>query len=167
MYHFLSGYTARVAGTEKGVGNEPQATFSTCFGAPFMPRHPTVYAKMLGEKMARNNAKCWLVNTGWSGGAYGVGERMKIAYTRAMIRAALDGRLAQSASTADPNFGLLVPQNCPDVPPEVLNPKATWHDKGAYDQTAQEVAKRFEGNFKQFESHVGDKVNKIAIRAAA
>ncbi len=167
MYHFLSGYTARVAGTEKGVGNEPQATFSTCFGAPFMPRHPTVYAKMLGEKMAKHNAKCWLVNTGWSGGAYGTGERMKIAHTRAMIRAALDGRLAQVATTADPNFGLLVPQNCPDVPANVLNPKATWHDKGAYDQTAQDVAKRFEGNFKQFESHVGDAVNKIAIRAAA
>jgi phosphoenolpyruvate carboxykinase (ATP) len=167
MYHFLSGYTARVAGTEKGVGNEPQATFSTCFGAPFMPRHPTVYAKMLGEKMARTGAKCWLVNTGWSGGGYGVGERMAIRHTRAMIRAALDGRLAQAASAADPNFGMQVPQTCPDVPDDVLNPKSTWSDKTAYDATAREVAKRFEGNFVQFEKHVDDKVKRAAIRAAA
>ncbi|MBT5413118.1 MAG: phosphoenolpyruvate carboxykinase [Rhodospirillaceae bacterium] len=166
MYHFLSGYTARVAGTEKGV-NEPQATFSTCFGAPFMPRHPAVYAKLLGEKIARGGAKCWLVNTGWTGGAYGVGERMKIAHTRAMIRAALDGSLAQVATVADPTFGLHVPESCPDVPAEVLNPKNTWADKGAYDDMAREVAQRFEANFGEFESHVDDGVKAAAIRAAA
>jgi phosphoenolpyruvate carboxykinase (ATP) len=167
MYHFLSGYTARVAGTEKGVGSEPQATFSTCFGAPFMPRHPTVYAKLLGEKMAKHGAKCWLVNTGWTGGAYGTGKRMQIAYTRAMVRAALDGRLAQVAARPDPNFGMHVPEACPDVPAEVLNPKSTWTDKGAYDKAARDVAKRFETNFKQFENHVDDKVKAAAVRAAA
>ncbi|MFO0996863.1 MAG: phosphoenolpyruvate carboxykinase [Alphaproteobacteria bacterium] len=167
MYHFLSGYTARVAGTEKGLGNEPQATFSTCFGAPFMPRHPTVYAKLLGEKMARHGAKCWLVNTGWTGGAYGVGTRMQIAYTRAMVRAALDGSLAQVAKRPDPTFGVHVPEACPDVPADVLNPKNTWSDKHAYDKTAHEVAKRFEANFKQFESQVDDKVKAAAVRAAA
>jgi phosphoenolpyruvate carboxykinase (ATP) len=166
MYHFLSGYTARVAGTEKGVV-EPEATFSTCFGAPFMPRHPTVYAKLLGEKIAKHQTKCWLVNTGWTGGVYGVGHRMKIAHTRAMVRAALDGRLAQVATTPDPNFGVLVPQNCPDVPADVLNPKNTWKDKTAYDQTARQVAQMFEKNFKQFEAQVDDKVKKAAIRAAA
>jgi len=166
MYHFLSGYTARVAGTEKGV-TEPQATFSTCFGAPFMPRHPTVYAKMLGEKMARQNVKCWLVNTGWSGGGFGVGQRMSIKHTRAMLRAALDGRLAQASSVADPNFGVRVPAACPDVPGDVLNPKNTWKDKKAYDNAARDVAKRFEVNFRQFEKHVDGKVNQAAIRAAA
>jgi len=166
MYHFLSGYTARVAGTEKGV-TEPQATFSTCFGAPFMSRHPTVYAKMLGEKMARQNVKCWLVNTGWSGGGFGVGERMSIRHTRAMIRSALDGSLAQVASTIDPNFGLAVPQTCADVPGNVLNPKDSWQDKKAYDSAARDVAQRFESNFRQFEGHVGGEVNKAAIRAAA
>jgi phosphoenolpyruvate carboxykinase (ATP) len=166
MYHFLSGYTARVAGTEKGV-SEPQATFSTCFGAPFMPRHPTLYAKMLGEKMARQNVKCWLVNTGWTGGGYGVGERMSIRHTRAMVRAALDGRLAQVASAPDPHFGLLVPSACPDVPVEVLNPRANWKDKRAYDNAALDVARRFENNFKQFETAVDRKVKQAAIRAAA
>jgi phosphoenolpyruvate carboxykinase (ATP) len=166
MYHFLSGYTARVAGTEKGV-TEPQATFSTCFGAPFMPRHPTVYAKMLGEKMARQNVKCWLVNTGWSGGGFGVGQRMSIRHTRAMVRAALDGTLAAAASSTDPHFGMQVPSACPDVPGEVLNPKSTWKDKKAYDVAARDVAQRFEKNFEQFESHVDGKVKQAAIRAAA
>ena len=166
MYHFLSGYTARVAGTEKGVV-EPQATFSTCFGAPFMPRHPTVYAKMLGEKMAQQNVKCWLVNTGWSGGGFGVGERMAIRHTRSMVRAALDGRLAQVATNADPNFGMQVPSACPDVPDDVLDPKSAWRDKKAYDRAARSVAQRFESNFKQFEPTVDDKVKKAAIRAAA
>ena len=167
MYHFLSGYTARVAGTEKGLGDEPQATFSTCFGAPFMPRHPAVYAKLLGEKIARYGARCWLVNTGWSGGSYGVGQRMKIAHTRAMVRAALDGRLAEVATTADPNFGLQMPRDCPDVPTEVLDPKSTWDDQTAYDRTARDLTRRFEANFKQFESEVDDKVRAVAIRAAA
>ena len=166
MYHFLSGYTARIAGTEKGLGNEPQATFSTCFGAPFMPRHPTVYANMLGNLMAKNDVKCWLVNTGWSGGAYGVGERMRIGHTRAMVRAALDGQLAEVAATPDPNFGVLVPESCPDVPKQVLNPKSTWADKGAYDEAARDVVGRFEKNFKQFEGQVDDKVKAAGIHAA-
>ena len=166
MYHFLSGYTSRVAGTEKGV-TEPQATFSTCFGAPFMPLHPTVYAKMLGEKMARQKVKCWLVNTGWSGGGFGVGQRMSIRYTRAMVRAALDGTLAAVASSADPHFGLQVPSACPDVPGDVLNPRNTWKDKTAYESAARDVAKRFEKNFKQFEGHVDGKVKQAAIHAAA
>jgi phosphoenolpyruvate carboxykinase (ATP) len=167
MYHFLSGYTARVAGTERGMTSGAEATFSTCFGAPFLPRHPTVYAKLLGERIARHGANCWLVNTGWSGGAYGVGSRMKIAHTRAMVRAALDGKLASTGVSADPNFGLLIPEGCPDVPNEVLKPRNTWADKGAYDATAQDLAKRFEQNFKQFESHVGDEVSRAGIHAAA
>ncbi|MBM3600843.1 MAG: phosphoenolpyruvate carboxykinase [Alphaproteobacteria bacterium] len=167
MYHFLSGYTARVAGTEKGLGKEPQATFSTCFGAPFMPRHPTVYAKLLGERMARHGAKCWLVNTGWSGGAYGVGQRMRIKHTRAMVRAALEGQLAQVSTATDPMFGLHVPTACPDVPPDVLQPRGAWADKAAYDTTAREVTRRFESNFKQFESYVSDKVKAAGIHAAA
>ena len=167
MYHFLSGYTAKVAGTERGLGNEPEATFSTCFGAVFLPRHPTVYARLLGEKMGKHGAKCWLVNTGWSGGAYGVGARMKIGHTRAMLRAALDGKLASVATAPDPNFGMLVPEACPDVPSEVLDPKSTWSDKTGYDDTARNLAQRFEQNFEQFESAVDDKVNKAAIRAAA
>ena len=166
MYHFLSGYTAKVAGTERGL-KEPAATFSTCFGAPFMPRHPTVYAKLLGDKMAQHGAKCWLVNTGWSGGGYGVGERMKIAYTRAMVNAALNGSLGQVDVAPDPNFGVLVPQACPDVPVEVLNPRNTWSDGGAYDTQARDLTQRFEGNFKQFEDHVDDSVKAAAIRAAA
>jgi len=146
---------------------EPQATFSTCFGAPFMSRHPTVYAKMLGEKMARQNVKCWLVNTGWSGGGFGVGQRMSIRHTRAMIRSALDGSLTQVAAATDPNFGLAVPQACPDVPGNVLNPRDSWRDKKAYDSAASDLVQRFENNFRQFESHVGGEVNKAAIRAAA
>ena len=167
MYHFLSGYTARVAGTEKGMGSAPQATFSTCFGAPFMPRHPTVYAKLLGERIARHGAKCWLVNTGWSGGAYGVGQRMRIAHTRAMVRAALDGRLAEVATVRDPMFGLNVPSVCPDVPADVLQPRGAWADKAAYDTTAREVTRRFESNFKQFEGLVSDQVKAAGIHAAA
>ncbi len=167
MYHFLSGYTARVAGTERGLGSEPQATFSTCFGAPFMPRHPSVYAKMLGEKMAKTGANCWLVNTGWSGGAYGVGERMKIQHTRAMLKAALEGKLSAVASNKHPQFGLLVPSNCPEVPDEVLDPRATWADKSAYDQTSRELSRRFEDNFKQFEAHVSEDVKAAGIYAAA
>jgi len=166
MYHFLSGYTAKVAGTEKGV-KEPQAAFSTCFGAPFMPRHPTVYAKLLGDKMEKTGATCWLVNTGWSGGGYGVGQRMQIKYTRAMLNAALNGDLDSVEFKPDPNFGLLVPTSCPGVPDDVLQPKSTWQDQAAYDTAAQDVAKRFETNFKQFEEHVDDQVQACAIRAAA
>jgi phosphoenolpyruvate carboxykinase (ATP) len=130
MYHFLSGYTARVAGTEKGV-TEPQSTFSTCFGAPFMPRHPSEYAKLLGEKIEKHKAKCWLVNTGWSGGAYGVGQRMSIKYTRALLNAAIEGQLDKVAYETDPVFGLSVPVSCPGVPADILMPKNTWQDKKA------------------------------------
>jgi phosphoenolpyruvate carboxykinase (ATP) len=167
MYHFLSGYTSRVAGTEKGLGNAPQATFSTCFGAPFMPRHPSVYAKMLGERIAKHKSQCWLVNTGWSGGAYGVGQRMAIAHTRALVRAALAGELGKAPVRRESHFGLYVPESCPEVPSDVLDPRSTWSDKASYDETARDVAKRFEGNFTQFESHVDAAVKKIAIRAAA
>jgi phosphoenolpyruvate carboxykinase (ATP) len=167
MYHFLSGYTARVAGTEKGLSNAPEATFSTCFGAPFMPRHPAVYAKMLGARIREHGAQCWLVNTGWSGGTYGVGRRMPIAHTRALLRAALDGRLAAAAVRKDTNFGLFVPETCPEVPREVLDPRGTWSDKKAYDATARELTRRFAANFGQFESFVGREVKEVAIRAAA
>ena len=167
MYHFLSGYTAKVAGTERGMTSGAEATFSTCFGAPFLPRHPTVYARLLGEKIARHGADCWLVNTGWSGGGYGVGERMKIAHTRAMVRAALDGKLAGIATASDPNFGLNVPETCPEVPSDVLSPRNTWTDKKAYDQTARDLANQFEVNFRQFEAAVDDKVNAAGIHAAA
>jgi phosphoenolpyruvate carboxykinase (ATP) len=150
MYHFLSGYTAKVAGTEKGV-TEPKATFSTCFGAPFMVLHPTVYAKFLGEKIARHDARVWLVNTGWTGGPYGVGSRMKIGHTRAMIRAALSGALDRVEYTTDQIFNLDVPQSCPGVPAEVLNPRATWKDSTAYDAQARKLASMFIENFKTFE----------------
>ena len=166
MYHFLSGYTARVAGTEKGV-TEPQATFSTCFGAPFMPRHPTVYAKMLGEKMARQHAKCWLVNTGWSGAAMA-----SASACRSAILARWSGRPSTAAwrrRRVRPirTSALQVPSACPDVPGEVLNPKNTWKDEKAYESAARDVARRFEANFQQFESHVDGKVKQAAIRAAA
>ena len=167
MYHFLSGYTAKVAGTERGMTSGAEATFSTCFGAPFLPRHPTVYAKLLGERIAKHKSNCWLVNTGWSGGGYGVGERMKISHTKAMVRAALDGKLESVGLQEDPNFGLLVPDGCPDVPGDVLSPRNTWSNKSEYDSTAQHLAKQFETNFKQFEEHVDDEVNKAGIHAAA
>ncbi len=167
MYHFLSGYTARVAGTEKGLSNAPEATFSTCFGAPFMPRHPAVYAKMLGARIKEQGAQCWLVNTGWSGGTYGVGKRMPIAYTRALLRAALDGRLAAAPVRQDANFGMMVPEACPEVPSEVLDPRGTWSDKKAYDETARELTRRFAANFAEFEPFVGREVKDAAIRPAA
>jgi phosphoenolpyruvate carboxykinase (ATP) len=167
MYHFLSGYTARVAGTEKGLSNAPEATFSTCFGAPFMPRHPAVYAEMLGERIKKHGAQCWLVNTGWSGGTYGVGRRMPIAYTRALLRAALDGRLTGAPLRREPNFGLLVPEACPEVPNEVLDPRGTWSDKKAYDETARHLTQRFAANFAEYEPLVSDEVKAAAIRAAA
>jgi phosphoenolpyruvate carboxykinase (ATP) len=151
MYHFLSGYTAKVAGTEKGV-TEPKATFSTCFGAPFMVLHPTVYAKFLGDRIARHNARVWLVNTGWTGGAYGVGSRMRIADTRAMISAALSGALDKVAYTVDPVFNLEVPQSVPGVASEVLNPRSTWKDGAAYDEQARKLAAMFVDNFKTFEA---------------
>jgi phosphoenolpyruvate carboxykinase (ATP) len=150
MYHFLSGYTAKVAGTEKGV-TEPKATFSTCFGAPFMVLHPTVYAKFLGERIARHNARVWLVNTGWSGGPHGVGKRMKIGHTRAMIRAALNGHLDDVPYRTDPVFNLEVPEQVPGVPVEALTPRDTWNDRDAYDEQARKLARMFTENFKAFE----------------
>ena len=165
MYHFLSGYTARVAGTERGV-TEPQATFSTCFGAPFMPRHPSVYAKMLGELLENHDCECWLVNTGWTGGAYGTGHRMPIKHTRALLAAALDGNLADVATVTDPLLGLHVPESCPGVPPEILNPRGTWSNKGAYDETAGKLVQMFVKNFGQFEEYVNPEVIDAAPKAA-
>jgi phosphoenolpyruvate carboxykinase (ATP) len=150
MYHFLSGYTAKVAGTEKGLGKAPQTTFSTCFGAPFMPLTPTVYAKLLGEKVARHKSTSWLVNTGWTGGPFGTGSRMKIAHTRAMVRAALNGDLADIGTRQDPIFGLHVPVSCPDVPSVQLDPRSTWADRAAYDAKAKELAGAFRANFEKF-----------------
>jgi len=166
-YHFLSGYTARVAGTERGLGNAPQATFSTCFGAPFMPRHPSVYAKLLGERIRQHKTACWLVNTGWSGGVYGVGQRMKIQHTRTLVRAALDGKLKNVETERDQFFGLNVPQTCPGVPQDVLNPRDTWSDKLAYDDTARELTKRFEKNFERFTAHVSREISAAGVHAAA
>src|SRR3954462_14573070 len=153
MYHFLSGYTAKVAGTEKGV-TEPKATFSTCFGAPFLPLAPSRYARMIGEQIARHNASDWLVNTGWSGGPYGVGKRMKIAYTRAMTRAVLSGALDAVGYDRDPILNLDVPTSCPAVPPDVLKPRTTWSSPGEYDLQASKLARMFTDNFKTFESGV-------------
>jgi phosphoenolpyruvate carboxykinase (ATP) len=164
MYHFLSGYTAKVAGTEKGV-KEPEATFSTCFGAPFMVLHPGVYADLLGKRMSEHNVKCWLVNTGWSGGPYGVGQRMKIGHTRAMIRAILNGSLAQVETRPDPIFGVGVPVSCPDVPSELLAPRNTWTDKEAYDEKARDLARRFNENFKKYADGVSEQVRAVAPKA--
>jgi len=160
MYHFLSGYTAKVAGTEKGI-KEPEAAFSTCFGAPFMVLHPGVYADLLGQKMGQHDAACWLVNTGWSGGPYGIGQRMKISHTRAMIRAILGGQLADVETKPDPIFGVGVPVSCPDVPADVLQPRNTWADKEAYDRQASDLARRFNENFKNYESGVSEGVRGV------
>ncbi len=159
MYHFLSGYTAKVAGTERGV-TEPAATFSACFGAPFLPLHPGVYARMLGERISRHKAKVWLVNTGWTGGPYGTGTRMKLAHTRAMLRAALSGSLDKVKFTKDPVFGFEVPTSVPDVPSAVLSPRGTWADPAAYDAQARKLATMFRENFQQFRSEVPDAVAK-------
>ena len=164
MYHFLSGYTAKVAGTEKGV-TEPKATFSTCFGAPFLPLNPNVYAKMLGEKIAKHNAKVWLVNTGWTGGPYGVGSRMKIAHTRAMITAALGGELDNVAYRKHPLLNLDMPTTCPGVPDAVLDPRSTWPDAGQYDAQAAKLAKMFTDNFKTFEADVTPEVKAAGPKA--
>ena len=149
MYHFLSGFTSKLAGTEAGI-TEPQATFSECFGKPFMPLPATRYAEMLGEKMRRHNSEVWLVNTGWSGGPYGVGKRMDIRLTRAMIKAALKGQLREVEFRTHPVFNVLVPTSCPNVPTEVLDPRNTWEDKAAYDRKAAELATMFKKNFEKF-----------------
>jgi phosphoenolpyruvate carboxykinase (ATP) len=153
MYHFLSGYTAKVAGTEKGV-KDPSATFSTCFGAPFLPLNPNVYARGLGERIARHNSRVWLVNTGWTGGPFGVGSRMKISHTRAMIDAALSGALDKVEYQRHPGFNLDMPTRCPNVPSEVLDPRRTWSDKPAYDAQAKKLATMFVENFGAFASDV-------------
>ena len=164
MYHFLSGYTARVAGTEIGV-NEPDATFSTCFGAPFMPRHPSVYGNLLKERIARGGVDCWLVNTGWTGGKYGVGQRMPIKATRALLNAALDGSLNDVAFRTDPNFGFQVPVAVPGVDSAILDPRQTWADPHAYDAAAAKLVDLFVANFAQFEDAVDEGVRRAAPRA--
>jgi len=160
MYHFLSGYTAKVAGTEAGI-TEPQATFSTCFGAPFMALHPSVYGNLLGRKIADHDVNCWLVNTGWSGGAYGVGSRMKISYSRALVNAAIDGTLGEVDYEKDAFFGLDIPKVCPGVPAEILNPRNTWADKARYDETAADLVERFRKNFEQYRSSVSEAVARV------
>jgi phosphoenolpyruvate carboxykinase (ATP) len=150
MYHFISGYTAKVAGTERGV-TEPIATFSACFGAPFMVRHPSVYAQLLADKIAGHGAACWLVNTGWTGGPYGTGSRMKIQHTRALLNGALNGALEGVEMRIDPLFSFRVPVKAPDVPSEILNPRDTWSDPAAYDAQAKKLAGLFQENFVQFQ----------------
>ena len=151
MYHFLSGYTAKLAGTEAGV-TEPKATFSTCFGEPFLPLDPMVYAGMLGERVRKHNVHCWLINTGWTGGGYGSGARMKLSHTRTMVQAALSGALDKVAYSADPVFGLEIPAEVPGVPATVLNPRNTWKDGAAYDTAARQLAQLFRTNFERFAS---------------
>jgi phosphoenolpyruvate carboxykinase (ATP) len=164
MYYFLSGYTAKLAGTERGV-TEPEPNFSTCFAAPFIPLPPMVYATMLSEKIQQHGADVWLVNTGWTGGPYGVGHRMSIAYTRAMVSAALNGSLAKVDTRPDPIFGVHVPTSCPGVPSEVLWPKNTWTDPNAYDQAARNLAERFRDNFSKFSDQVTEEVRNAGPRA--
>ena len=156
-YHFLSGFTAKLAGTESGV-TEPQPTFSACFGAPFMPLHPTKYAAMLAERLAKHGANCWLVNTGWSGGPVGTGSRMRIGITRALLTAALEGKLERAKFTADPVFNVLVPDACEGVPSEVLTPRNTWKDQTAYDAKARELAAMFARNFEQYKGDAAPEV---------
>ena len=163
MYHFLSGYTAKVAGTERGV-TEPSATFSTCFGAPFLPLQPSVYANLLGEKLEEHDAQCWLVNTGWTGGAFGTGSRMKLAYTRAMVTAALSGKLDNVETKPDPVFGLPVPVSIPGVPNEALDARGSWKDTAAYDAQAAKLAGMFRENFKKFEAGVSEGVRNAGPR---
>jgi phosphoenolpyruvate carboxykinase (ATP) len=150
MYHFLSGYTAKVAGTERGLGKEPTATFSACFGAPFLPRPAAAYASLFGEKLRRHKANCWLLNTGWAGGPYGVGERMRLAYTRAMLTAALDGELNHVPMEPHPIFKVMMPKTCPRVPPEFLDPRGMWSDANAYDRAALNLSREFNKNFEKF-----------------
>lgn len=161
MFHFISGYTAKVAGTEAGV-IEPKTTFSACFGAPFLPLHPTRYAEMLGKKMKQTNAKVWLVNTGWTGGPYGVGTRMKLSYTRAMITAALNGELDNVEYETHPIFGLQMPKSCPNVPQDVLNPRKTWADHDAYDAKANDLAEEFNRNFEKYAAKATEDILKAA-----
>ncbi|MGC8532373.1 MAG: phosphoenolpyruvate carboxykinase [Acidiphilium sp.] len=167
MYHFMSGYTAKVAGTEKGLGREPQATFSTCFGAPFLPRHPKIYGELLAKLIAEHQASCWLVNTGWTGGAYGTGQRISIKHTRALLNAALSGALDRGEFRRDPVFGLMVPVAVEGVPSAILDPRQSWPDPAAYDRMAADLVARFEANFASFADLVDDRVREAAIRSAA
>jgi ATP-dependent phosphoenolpyruvate carboxykinase len=161
MFHFLSGYTAKVAGTERGLGKEPQATFSACFGAPFLPRPAAAYAALLGKKLRKHNAACWLVNTGWVGGLFGVGNRMKLAHARAILNAALSGELNSVPTIPHPVFQVAVPQSCPGVPANVLDARGLWADKTAYDRAAKELAARFNKNFEKF-SGVSQEIREAA-----
>ncbi len=165
MYHFISGYTAKVAGTEAGI-TEPQATFSACFGKAFLPLHPTKYAELLGERMKNHQVNVWLINTGWTGGPYGIGKRMKLSYTRTMITEALSGDLNKVKYEEHPVFGLMMPVSCPDVPAELLNPKNTWADKNAYDQKAGDLAQAFVTNFKQFSEFANTEILNAAPKTA-
>lgn len=159
MYQFISGYTAKIAGTEAGI-TEPKPTFSACFGAPFIPLHPGRYAEMLGQKMKENNVNVWLINTGWTGGPYGIGKRMKLSYTRAMITAALNGQLNEEEFEAHPLFGVMMPKRCPGVPINLLNPRYTWADRDAYDAQAIKLAKLFIDNFAKYADGVSEEVRK-------
>jgi phosphoenolpyruvate carboxykinase (ATP) len=161
MYHFLSGYTAKVAGTEKGV-TEPEATFSTCFGAPFMPRHPAEYGNLLKELIAKHGVDCWLVNTGWTGGAYGTGRRMPIKATRALLTSALNGSLKNAEFRTDANFGFAVPDSVDGGETAILDPRSTWADSLAYDNQAAKLVSMFIKNFEKFEAHVDAKVKDAA-----
>jgi phosphoenolpyruvate carboxykinase (ATP) len=164
MYQFISGYTAKVAGTEAGI-TEPKSTFSACFGAPFLPLHPGFYAKMLGEKMKENNVNVWMINTGWSGGGYGVGSRIKLAYTRAMITEALTGGLDNATYETHSVFGMQMPASCKNVPSEILNPRNTWADKAAYDNAAKNLASEFVKNFEKYASGVSEEILAAAPKA--
>lgn len=166
MYHFLSGFTAKVAGTEKGLGKEPQPTFSTCFGAPFMPRHPSEYGNLLRDLIAQHQADCWLVNTGWTSGAFGIGHRMPIKATRALLAAALDGTLARVEMRIDRHFRFRVPVSVPHVDSKILNPRDTWSDPVAYDSAARKLVAMFRENFRKFEAHVDPDVLQAAPQLA-
>jgi len=166
MYHFMSGYTAKVAGTEMGI-TEPQTTFSACFGAAFLPLHPAKYAELLGEKLNNSEVNVWLVNTGWSGGSYGVGERMSLKYTRAMITAAMNGQLDNVEFATQPVFELAIPTSCEGVPTEILNPKDTWADKAAFDETANNLANKFVANFEQYQTETSEAILSAAPKVMA
>ena len=163
MFHFISGYTAKVAGTEMGV-TEPEATFSACFGAAFMVWHPAKYAELLAAQIQKHGSQAWLVNTGWSGGGYGTGKRMSLRYTRAILDAIHDGSLAKAETMVDPVFGLIVPKTCGNVPAEILNPRNTWADKAAYDQKAKHLASLFVKNFEKYADRCSDKIRAAAPR---
>jgi len=167
MYYFLSGYTAKVAGTEKGLGTKPQVTFSACFGAPFLPLAPSVYARMLGEKIRDHNVQVWLLNTGWSGGPYGVGERIRLPLTRAMVGSVLDGSLEAVPTRLDPVFNLTIPTRCPGVPEHLLDPRRTWSDSAAYDAQAHQLAERFAANFAVYANEVPSSVRQAGPKATA